>query len=885
MIAYFFFDFQTHEKHSFQNFLSSIIIQLLSQNAKLCTIVEELYKTCDSGRSRPTIQDMLVALRRIIDTTATSTYVVIDALDECQDRRSLLEGLKDIQSWNQRDLHVFGTSRQETDIEDTLRPLATDIVSLEESVIDKDILTYVRYQLQHEGKLSRWSEKTREEIETVLVNGANGMFKWVECQLDAIKVCMKLGLLRKALRTLPETLDETYARILASIPQEHVEDARRILLCLVCAFCPLAIEEIAEILAIVVEGDTYYDIEGRLQDPRDILTICSGLVSPADVHRRLGSLQSTTELKGLRLSHFSVKEYLTSDRIAAARLSRFALDERSAHELLAKMCIRYLLWCGQEELFQDPDEWLYFGHSPHRSAFALYAASFWSSHLQAAHLGHSAPLYNECLKMLRWPVLLTYVIGLYEMGLASETTQPIDIPQVHWFGDSGVWDRNRPVRAATPLYYVCMLGLDKLVLKLLAAGEDVNSVGPGSTCLAAAAFFGHRKTVQVLLDNGAEVNLLILFAESEGCKLYAPTAIQLAAVTGGEEIVNMLLAKGADVNICRCQPPSCGCCKDQGPYTALEYAVRNSGSVQIRIVQSLLDAGADVRGYGPGLSAELLYSPIFRGDADLVTLLLNAGVDPNEYDRAESPLVIAIRECKQKCARLLVEHGAQLESIKSRLIQALCEICDSERFLPAIEIALELKPDLKTETLLFAAVKYGQIHATKFMLRNGTTPDYQDRNDVAALHAAVFTPGDDTQLIELLLDANANVNIHGGLFGSALQAAAMSGKAKAVQILLKHGASPDYAGGLYGTALQIAKKRLEDLERSAHDCIWNGYLTDYGPEGYYNWLPKSDCFNWPVRPVERVGGDYVPHFDFPDLPNADYQAIIDALQSHGTGAP
>lgn len=74
---------------------------------------------------------MLVALRRIIDTTATSTYVVIDALDECQDRKSLLEGLKDIQSWNQSDLHVFGTSRRETDIEDALGPLGTDIISLD----------------------------------------------------------------------------------------------------------------------------------------------------------------------------------------------------------------------------------------------------------------------------------------------------------------------------------------------------------------------------------------------------------------------------------------------------------------------------------------------------------------------------------------------------------------------------------------------------------------------------------------------------------------------------------------------------------------------------------------------------------------------------------
>ena len=319
---------------------------------------------------------MLVMLRCIIDTALPSVYVIVDALDECQDRRSLLEGLKDIRSWKQRNLHIFVTSRREIDIEEVLYPSATDMISLEESAVDEDILTYIRYQLQHDGRLSIWLEETQEVVETALIKGANGMFRWVECQLDAIQACMKLGLLRKALRTLPKTLDETYARILAKIPQEYVEDARRILFCLVFAFCPLAIEEIAETLAVVIEGEIYYDIESRLQDSRDVLTICSGLVSPADFQRNISYSGNKTELKGLRLSHFSVKEYLMSDRIAAAQLSRFALDERYAHEVSEKLCIRYLLWCGQGQLCRYPQEWLIFGQVPHNSAFALYAAYF-----------------------------------------------------------------------------------------------------------------------------------------------------------------------------------------------------------------------------------------------------------------------------------------------------------------------------------------------------------------------------------------------------------------------------------------------------------------------------------------------------------------------------
>lgn len=47
----------------------------------MSTIVEELYNTHDSGRSKPTIQETSVLLRRIIDETAASVFMVVDALD------------------------------------------------------------------------------------------------------------------------------------------------------------------------------------------------------------------------------------------------------------------------------------------------------------------------------------------------------------------------------------------------------------------------------------------------------------------------------------------------------------------------------------------------------------------------------------------------------------------------------------------------------------------------------------------------------------------------------------------------------------------------------------------------------------------------------------
>ena len=651
IVAYFYFDFQTHEKQLFQNLLHSTVVQLFRQQGHVATIVEEQYNGCGRARSRPTVQDTLFILRRIIDIVARSVYVVVDALDECRDRRSLLEGMKEIRSWNQGNLHIFVTSRRETEIEDVLSYLVTDTISLEESVVDKDILTYVRYQLQNDVRLSKWSEKIQEEIETALVNGANGMFKWVECQLDAIRVYMKLGLLRQALRSLPKTLDEIYARILMQIPEAHVEDARRILSCLICAFGPLSVEEIADIVAVDMDGQAYYDLDSRLREPSDLLTICSGLVSTTYLERE----RELFELEGLRLSHFSVKEYLTSDRIAESRI-------------------------------------------PQRSPFALYAASFWPDHLQAAHLDRSSLLYSKCLRFLSSPSFLRKIVPMREIWPPDGDKSIADLFRVIQFNTGGL-TINSTICDIPPLCYVSMLGVDELVLKFLAAGEDINRTGPGLICLAVAAFFGHERTVRLLLDNGADVNAAIQSHPYEFEHYYSPPAILCAAETGRENIVKLLLAEGADVNI-RSGTPSGPNGLDSSVITALEAAVRESGTVHTRIVKLLLDAGADVRAGGHRASAELLYIPIHQGNLDELTMLLDAGVDPNEYDRVYSPLVWAIQSRKPQYARLLVGHGADLQSIDSCLINALYELREVIDFLPAIEIALDFKPNLNLETRL-----------------------------------------------------------------------------------------------------------------------------------------------------------------------------------------
>lgn len=155
-------------------------------------------------------------------------------------------------------------------------------------------------------------------------------FRWAACQLDTLAGCVTRGKVRRALKELPKTLDETYARILCAIDAgEHAEEALKILTWLTHAERPLTATEVLQVTGIVMEDVHRFDVDEVLEDPNDILRICSSLVSIAtgtrgsdevsdndstDGESSYGETNADSDVTYVRLAHFSVKEYLDSSR-------------------------------------------------------------------------------------------------------------------------------------------------------------------------------------------------------------------------------------------------------------------------------------------------------------------------------------------------------------------------------------------------------------------------------------------------------------------------------------------------------------------------------------------------------------------------------------------
>jgi hypothetical protein len=124
---------------------------------------------------------------------------------------------------------------------------------------------------------------------------------WVFCQLEVLRQRFPL-IVQGILAELPESLDETYKRILKQIPWANRVYAHHLLQCLVVAVRPLSVVELAEVLAIdfSAEGETpMVDLKLRCEDKEQaVLSACSALIALVD---DWGS-------RRVQFSRFSVKE-------------------------------------------------------------------------------------------------------------------------------------------------------------------------------------------------------------------------------------------------------------------------------------------------------------------------------------------------------------------------------------------------------------------------------------------------------------------------------------------------------------------------------------------------------------------------------------------------
>ena len=417
---------------------------------------------------------------------------------------------------------------------------------------------------------------------------------------------------RRFLEELPESLDETYERVLREIKKPNRDHARRLLQCLVVAIRPLRVEELAEVLVIDfndVSGIPKLNASWRWEDQeRALLTSCSSLIAIVD----------TGNSRVVQFSHFSVKEYLTSERLATSSqdVSQYHITFETAHTMLAQACVSVLLSLDDHDEQDDVGK---------NAPLAVYGAQYWVRHAQ----------FEDVISRIKG---IEYLFDLDKPYFAAwRRLHDIDLKPAPGSVFYQFSCSSEP-GAKIPLYYAALCGFAKLVEHLIAKyPQHVNAIDGCYMTPAVAALAGrHFQVAQLLYRNKS-------FVDPRG--IYGHTPLHSAANYGDLEMVQVLLEYGVDANV-----------QNRLHNTPLNFALAGVGQIEPRVARLLVEHGAD-----PNIGRKDGTTPLHRaskgGQIEMVRLLIELGANVEvKDDEGRTPLDVASGEDREEIVKVLLEH-------------------------------------------------------------------------------------------------------------------------------------------------------------------------------------------------------------------------------------
>lgn len=119
--------------------------------------------------------DLIAILPKLIEFF-DHVYVILDALDECVDRRELLDWIVNLVDTALPQLHFLLTSRPEWDIKAAVAPICSSgQIDIQKGSVNADIQSYVEECLMTKRRLQNCSHDLKREIRKVLLERGDGM--------------------------------------------------------------------------------------------------------------------------------------------------------------------------------------------------------------------------------------------------------------------------------------------------------------------------------------------------------------------------------------------------------------------------------------------------------------------------------------------------------------------------------------------------------------------------------------------------------------------------------------------------------------------------------------------------------------------------------------
>lgn len=443
--------------------------------------------------------------------------------------------------------------------------------------------------------------------------------------------------------------------------------------------------------------------------------------------------------------------------------------------------------------------------------------------------------------------MVLYVKGLAESGTREELLRYI---KDGIFKGETASDCEMSVLALTASAGRGLYDVVKLLLEPGMCGARVDSLDEyGKSALMSASKTGETKIAQLLIDEGAKVDLrgpkgrtALMFTYSSDrheswilgvAKLLiergaqvnlsdddSNTALLNAGLGGQSKMTALLLERGAKIEMRNNHGYSAlSNASEKGHYETAKLLLENGAKVDggsvftplmvacrngcLEVVTLLLDRGAmvDLQD-GNGLTP-LMYATGKKGNLEIAKVLLEKGAKISlQNNTGKSALMFASKEGDYEVASLLVENGAEVD------------LLDDSGWSP-----------------LMSASRSGGCEVAKLLLDCGAEIDRRDQSGYSAL--VIASKWCVTTAAKLLVEEGAEVNMQDKDGWTALMHAigqvhtrlAKEANLELARLLLEHGADADLQSSKWESARSLARKDatamalIEEMVSYPYVCI------------------------------------------------------------------
>ncbi|KAF4982357.1 hypothetical protein FZEAL_2009 [Fusarium zealandicum] len=481
--AFFFCDYKSEDTWDTVNILGAIVSQLARQKDEAFEMLRQYYDDLNPPAGLPKTPDAEGLRTKITEMSElfTQAIIVVDGLDECGDTKNVnevVDSLLQVADYSEN-VTMALLSRDHYNIREFL---AQEFEVIPIAAHTEDIQRYVSAELQKRIEtqhLQLSDVSMRDEITETLVNRAEGMFRWVVCQIDYLCECAHDEERREALKKLPPDLPESYRRLLERINR--------------CS--PLVQSMVQMCLQFIAHAEpklTILQLQQAVSTPAapGAFLDKSNTVSEQEISRRCSSLiRKSQDGEYFEFAHFSVQEFLENEDALSqpVDLHKYFTTNSISYTQLAAQCLRFLQlenFSRQATITDDEIELQCFSNSMY--PFYDYAATFTAESMtkytdDSVVLGLAKALFHpsKTAQFVIWSIKVfnsfLQRLGTLEMRCLNEESEDNS--------DVGTVPEEAYLRACktildtdfTPLHMAAALKLPEICRFLIDQGVPVNA--------------------------------------------------------------------------------------------------------------------------------------------------------------------------------------------------------------------------------------------------------------------------------------------------------------------------------------------------------------------------------------------------------------------------